>query len=120
MARSNPFRRVLKRFTTANQDLPESDSQSAVLAVTSIAKLQDREIARIQGVVDALNLKHYDGTPWLEAEITDGSGAATLIWMGRSEIPGIKVGRKLKLQGRFSLTDGKCRLYNPRYELVAS
>ena len=58
------------------------------------------------------------GHPALEVELRDGSGAVTLVWLGRRQIPGIDPGRTLKVCGRISCHDGKRLIYNPRYELM--
>jgi hypothetical protein len=57
----------------------------------------------------------------VEAELWDGSGFITLIWLGRRSIRGITTGRALIAQGR--LTRGPAdqpTLFNPRYELLAA
>jgi len=55
----------------------------------------------------------------LEAELFDGSGSVTLVWLGRRRIPGIEPGRTLTARGRFAAFDGKQVIYNPKYELGA-
>ena len=72
----------------------------------------------LRGVVSAVALRPRGGTPWLEVEFTDDTGALTLTWMGRRQIPGVEVGRKLVVHGRVSVIGGKRRLFNPRYELL--
>ena len=57
------------------------------------------------------------GAPTLEAELYDGSGSLTLVWLGRKRVPGIEVGRVLTATGRLGLREGGRVLYNPRYEL---
>jgi hypothetical protein len=57
--------------------------------------------------------------PTLEAELFDGSGSVTLVWLGRRRIPGIEPGRTLTARGRFADVEGKRVIYNPRYELGA-
>ena len=60
------------------------------------------------------------GHPALEVELRDGSGAVTLVWLGRRQIPGIDPGRSLKVSGRISCHEGRRLIYNPRYELLAA
>ncbi len=57
--------------------------------------------------------------PTLEAELFDGSGSVTLVWLGRRRIPGIEPGRTLTARGRFAQFDGRKVVYNPWYELSA-
>ena len=54
------------------------------------------------------------GHPALEVELRDGSGAVTLVWLGRRQIPGIDCGRTLKVWGRISCHEGRRLVYNPR------
>ena len=54
----------------------------------------------------------------LEAELYDGSGAITLVWLGRRRISGISPGRDVQVHGRVGMQDGTPVLYNPRYELI--
>ena len=56
--------------------------------------------------------------PALEVELRDGSGAVTLVWLGRRQIPGIDCGQTLKVWGRISCHEGRRLVYNPRYELM--
>ena len=44
--------------------------------------------------------------PTLEAELFDGSGSVTLVWLGR-RIPGIEPGRTITARGRFAAFEGK-------------
>ncbi len=57
--------------------------------------------------------------PTLEAELFDGSGSVTLVWLGRRRIVGIEPGRTITARGRFAAFDGKRVIYNPWYELGA-
>lgn len=117
---SNPLSRVFQRLGASNEEL-ESEARRRVAdsaGATLIKDLQDRQAAKLRGTITVLTMKPRSGTPWLEAEFTDGSGAITLIWMGRRDIPGIRAGRELMVTGRVSCVDGQRRLYNPYYELI--
>ncbi len=57
--------------------------------------------------------------PTLEAELFDGSGSVTLVWLGRRRIAGIEPGRTMTARGRFASFDGRKVIYNPWYELGA-
>jgi hypothetical protein len=62
-----------------------------------------------------------DGSPWLEATISDGTGSLTAMWTGRKKIAGIRPGQRLVVKGRGSPTGpgGRLVIVNPRYELIA-
>jgi len=121
MVTNNPLVRALKRLGASTEELDSSERQRAAesAGATRVGQLCDRELATLRGSITMLTIKPRAGTAWLEAEFSDGSGAITLIWMGRREIPGVTAGRELVVTGRVSCVDGHRRLYNPRYELIA-
>jgi hypothetical protein len=53
----------------------------------------------------------------LRAEFGGGRDAVTVIWLGRTSIPGIEPGRALAVEGTLALRHGRKVMYNPRYEL---
>jgi hypothetical protein len=55
--------------------------------------------------------------PMLRAELGGGQDAVTVIWLGRTSIPGIEPGRALAVEGTLALRHGRKVMYNPRYEL---
>ena len=115
------FVNALKRLGATNAELESEERQrvSASAGANKICDCGDRQAARLRGTITVLTMKPRQGMPWLEAEFNDGSGAITLIWMGRREIPGVTAGRELIVSGRISYVDGRRRLFNPYYELVA-
>ena len=56
--------------------------------------------------------------PWvrLNVELCDGTGTITLRFMGRTEIPGIVLGCRLRVQGTPWIEDGTLIMLNPLYE----
>jgi RecG-like helicase len=121
MANTNPVLRALRRFGASNAELESAARQKVVESTGAIliGDVSDRQWAKLRGTITVLTMKPRSGTAWLEAEFNDGSGTVTLIWMGRRAIPGITAGRELTVSGRVSYVDGRRRLYNPLYELVA-
>jgi hypothetical protein len=55
--------------------------------------------------------------PALEAELYDGSGIVTLIWLGRRRIAGIEPGRQIKVSGLVGSQHAERVMFNPGYEL---
>ena len=70
------------------------------------------------GTVRSLAERPRSSAPALEAEIYDGSGHLTLVWLGRRSIPGIEVGRMLVATGRVTCPDRQPIIYNPDYVLM--
>lgn len=120
MAAENRLVRALRRLGASNAELDSQARQRVVeqAGANLISEVKDRQFAKMRGSIAILSMKPRGGTPWLEAEFTDGSGTVTLIWMGRRSIPGITAGRELIVSGRVSFVDGERRVYNPLYELV--
>jgi hypothetical protein len=54
----------------------------------------------------------------LQADLWDGTGSVTLVWLGRRNIPGIEPGRKILVRGRVANIRGVRTMFNPAYELV--
>jgi hypothetical protein len=84
-----------------------------------IADAPDRELVTLRGTIRTVTVRPRGGVPALEAELYDGSGVLTIVWLGRRRIAGIDPGRSLKVSARIGGHDGHRIIYNPRYELLA-
>ncbi len=84
----------------------------------SIADAPDRERVRLRGTLRTVTLNPRGGVPALEAELFDGTGVLTLIWLGRRRIAGISPGSSLQVEGRIGVQDKARVNYTPRYELT--
>jgi hypothetical protein len=83
-----------------------------------IADSPDRERVKLRGALRTVTLRPRAGVPALEAELNDGSGVITVVWLGRRRIAGIEPGRAIEVEGRIGAHDGVRVMYNPRYELL--
>lgn len=115
------LKRVLRKFsaTPAELEADELEAQREFQGCRMINGLADRELVSVYGELKNVSLAPRAGTPTLEASLYDGSGAVTLVWLGRRKIAGIKCGASLIASGRVSCQDGQRTMYNPRYELQA-
>jgi RecG-like helicase len=120
MAKENMLQRALRRFASSNAELESEDLQRKVReeGAVPIQNCEDRQRVQLTGTVSTVTITPRAGHPALEVELRDGSGAVTLVWLGRRQIPGIDPGRNLKVWGRISCHEGKRLIYNPRYELM--
>jgi hypothetical protein len=82
-----------------------------------INEAPDRDLVTIQGTLRTVTLRPRGGVPALEAELYDGSGAITVLWLGRRKIVGIFPGRSIRVTGRIGVHGGARVMYNPRYDL---
>ena len=113
------LKRVLRKLsaTPAELEADELGAKRQVQGCQRIGGVTDRELVTIYGELKNVSLAPRAGTPTLEASLYDGSGAVTLVWLGRRKIAGIKCGASLVASGRISCQDGQRVMYNPRYEL---
>jgi hypothetical protein len=87
------------------------------VGATRVAELPDRQKVRVAGTLRTVTLRPRAGVPALVAELYDGSGSVSLVWLGRRQILGIEPGRAVVCFGRVT-RDGERRvIFNPRYEL---
>ena len=56
--------------------------------------------------------------PAVEADLWDGTGRLTVLWLGRRRIAGITPGRHVVVHGRVILRGEERLMVNPRYELL--
>lgn len=104
----------------ANQDREEAlelRKNTRKAGLVAIGEAPDRERVVVQGTLKTVTLRPRGGVPALEAELYDGSGSISLVWLGRRRIGGISPGRALRVEGRIGVQDGHRMMYNPRYEL---
>lgn len=122
MGRENVLQRALRRLASSNDELESEELQRNVRqeGAVPIRTCEDRQQVSLTGTVATVTLTPRAGHPALEVELRDGSGAVTVVWLGRRQIPGIDPGRTIKVSGRISCHDGRRLLYNPRYELLAT
>jgi amino acid transporter len=129
----NGQRRVGKeRWLTAGRDAlqaaemrAETSGAAAVGEVTldgpgqcmPIAESAEREVVDVAGMLRAVTLRPHGTSLTMEADLWDGTGNITLIWLGRREIAGIQPGRRIVVHGRLTNVRGERAIYNPSYEL---
>jgi len=114
----------LKRFTATAAELDDErlrDFCSAFPHVRPMNDLQPRDRVTVVGEVQSWRIvPKPDGSPWLEATVSDGSGTIVVMWTGRKKIAGVHEGRRLLVSGRGhpSGRAGRLLILNPRYELL--
>jgi hypothetical protein len=118
-ATRNVFRRAMDRLTSTSEELDAAEllEESLDLGSTPVQRCHSGERVSVSGTIKALTLRPVGGVPALEAELFDGSGTLTLIWLGRRRIPGIDPGRSLSVHGRLTRQGTRAVMFNPAYEL---
>ena len=116
------LRRTISRWASpGTQDahhLRQEYARAGTPGTTSIADAPDRERVTLRGALRTVTLRPRAGIPALEAELNDGTGVITVVWLGRRRIAGIEPGRSIEVEGRIGAYDGVRVMYNPRYQLI--
>jgi hypothetical protein len=116
------FKRALNRLTADEGEIQSAElrSEAESFGASPVVTCSAGQPVCLAGTLRAVVLRPLAGVPTLEAELYDGSGTVTLVWLGRRRIRGIEPGRTLVAHGRLTRRDGQPTLYNPAYELRAS
>ena len=92
---------------------------SATSLGTPIAELTSPGKYTIEGRVRVVEIRPVERNSVLACEISDGTGQLTALFYGRSHIPGVVAGGRLRLTGRVGLRDDAHPVMtNPAYELL--
>ena len=113
-------RRTLSRLATSAKEHEAAELREgcADVGATLVTDLTAREQVVVAGTLRTVTLRPRAGVPALVAELYDGSGTISIVWLGRRQIVGIEPGRSLKCWGRVSLDHDRPVIFNPRYELL--
>jgi amino acid transporter len=85
--------------------------------VRPIGTLRWREPATVEGVVRSLRVRPLGDVPAVEVILADGTGAVSVIFLGRRQVPGIDVGTRLRATGMVGERGGRLAILNPTYRL---
>jgi hypothetical protein len=113
--------RTLQRLAADEHaiDAEELRADAVSAGCEPVSTCRKGELVAVTGRLKSVVYTPRETVPTLEAELFDGSGSVTLVWLGRRRIPGIEPGRTVSARGRFANFDGKRVIYNPWYELGA-
>lgn len=116
------FRRAVARLTADDHELASQQLQGELeqAGATAVTRCTRGEPVCVAGSLRSVTLRPRAGVPTLEAELYDGTGSITLIWLGRRRIGGIECGRSLVARGRMTEHEGRPTIYNASYELKPS
>jgi hypothetical protein len=109
----------LSRLTRSDAEV-EADALEArtrTLSATCIRDVVPGEPVTVAGTVRSVTVRPRTDVTALVAELYDGTGLLTLVWLGQRQLRGVTAGRPMVAQGRVTTRSGKRYLFNPRYEL---
>jgi hypothetical protein len=87
--------------------------------VSPIGSLTKPARAVVQGRVHAVEIRPVEHSTVLACDVADSTGELTALFYGRSNIPGLRPGSKVRLRGQVGIRDGQPIMINPAYELLA-
>ncbi|MGI4893993.1 MAG: OB-fold nucleic acid binding domain-containing protein [Janthinobacterium lividum] len=114
------WRRALARLSASESDLAAEEAQEEAVrhGGTPCGMIPLRTKACVCGTLRSVTLRPRGGVPALEAELFDGSGSVSLVWLGRRKIAGVEPGRRIKVTGLVADDGGQRVIFNPGYELL--
>jgi hypothetical protein len=86
--------------------------------VTPIGSLHEPGRTVVEGRVRAVEVRSVEQNSVLAAEIADSTGDLTALFYGRSNIPGLMCGSRVRFRGAVGIKDGAPVMINPAYELM--
>ena len=95
----------------------ELASQAHAHGAQSISACERGQFVSVHGVIRSVALRPLAKAPTLEAEVYDGSGHITLVWIGHRRLSGVDVGRPISARGRVTCPQGEATIFNPEYRL---
>lgn len=118
--RRSPLARVVHRLTASEQQRDAEHLRRANVEAGRplAADVRRGDYVSLSGRLRTVVYAPRTTLPALEADLYDGSGVVTLVWLGRRRITGIEPGRSVTVRGRVALRDGRKVVYNPYYELA--
>ena len=75
--------------------------------------------ATVEGRVYAVEIRPVERNNVLAAEVADSTGQMTALFYGRSHIPGLDCGSRVRFRGQVGMREGGPVMINPAYELLA-
>jgi len=112
--------RARRRFgaPVAELDRMRLEDRYCGLGVGRVSEAPLREPCRLAGEVQGLRVVPRAGSPSLEVTVSDGSGRAVAVFLGRRQLAGLVPGRGVVLEGVARKEGNRTVLLNPAYTLL--
>jgi amino acid transporter len=96
----------------ASKDLPTDR--------TRISDLGSRQRSTVAGRVRAFRVQPWGGNPALECTLADETGSVTVVFFGRREIGGVRLGTIMSVTGVAGEHHGMRAILNPEYAIIST
>jgi amino acid transporter len=87
---------------------------------TRITDLASRQRMTVAGRVRAIRVQSWAGNPALECTLADETGSIVVVFFGRCEIGGVRLGTIMTLTGVAGVHHGMRAMLNPEYTLIST
>jgi RecG-like helicase len=104
--------------TIPAEDHPGYDRPVPSAGVKPIGSLRRPGRATVEGRVRAVEIRPVERNSVLAVEVADSSGNLTALFYGRSHIPGVVCGARVRFRGPVGLREEGPVMINPAYELL--
>jgi hypothetical protein len=86
--------------------------------ITPIGSIREPGRTVVEGRVRVVEVRSVERNSVLAAEIADSTGDLTVLFYGRSRIPGLMCGSRVRFRGAVNFKNGAPLMINPAYELL--
>ncbi|MDP9464996.1 MAG: amino acid permease [Actinomycetota bacterium] len=87
---------------------------------TRIADLASRQRSTVAGRVRAIRVQPWGGNPALECTLADETGSIAVVFFGRREIGGVRLGTIMSITGVAGEHHGMRAILNPEYAIIST
>ncbi|MEO7371915.1 MAG: amino acid permease [Ilumatobacteraceae bacterium] len=87
---------------------------------TRISDLASRQRSTVAGRVKAFRVQPWGGNPALECTLADETGSITVVFFGRREIGGVRLGTIMSITGVAGEHHGMRAILNPEYAIIST
>jgi amino acid transporter len=91
---------------------------ATVPGTIAIGTVRWRQRVRISGTIRSTRVQPSGGVPTLECVISDATGSMSIVFLGRRQVAGLEIGRRLIAEGMVGSHGGRLAILNPIYELL--
>jgi amino acid transporter len=103
---------------TAGKDAANPWPVTVSGGITAIGALGGPGKVTVEGKVRSVEIRPVENSCVLSATVSDATGAVTAMFYGRTNIPGVEPGARLRLDGKVSMREDGPAMINPAYELL--
>jgi amino acid transporter len=106
------------RASLADTAVAEHQRPAVPSDATPISSLTGYCKATVVGRVHRVEIRQVEKSSVLACEIVDATGELTALFYGRTHIPGVEPGSKIRLSGKVAIWEVGPVMVNPAYELL--